>query len=226
MSSTIAVVDYGMGNLRSVSKALEHVTTEGQSVIITSDAKQIESADRVVFPGQGAVRGCMQHLQDMGLEAVVMKAAHEKPFLGICMGMQVLMSHSEENQGVDCMGLYAGDVRAFAGDKSADEKLKAQMQNLKIPHMGWNKVSQRSVSQGQSHPLWQDIKDGSRFYFVHSYYVDPEDEALIAGTTEYGIDFVSVLARDNVFAAQFHPEKSAHDGLQLLKNFCRWNGQS
>lgn len=215
MSSTIAVVDYGMGNLRSVSKALEHVVDEGQRVIVTSDADDIASAERIVFPGQGAARDCMKHLKDMKLDDVVLQAANEKPFLGICMGMQVLMAHSEENQGVNCMGLYAGDVRAFA-----DDALASQMQSLKIPHMGWNKVAHK-----QAHPLWQDIQQNSRFYFVHSYYVDPEDTTLVAGTTEYGIDFVSVIARDNVFAAQFHPEKSAHDGLQLLKNFCRWNGQ-
>lgn len=215
MSSTIAVVDYGMGNLRSVSKALEHVVDEGQRVIVTSDADDIASAERIVFPGQGAARDCMKHLKDMKLDDVVLQAANEKPFLGICMGMQVLMAHSEENQGVNCMGLYAGDVRAFA-----DDALASQMQSLKIPHMGWNKVAHK-----KAHPLWQDIQQNSRFYFVHSYYVDPEDTTLVAGTTEYGIDFVSVIARDNVFAAQFHPEKSAHDGLQLLKNFCRWNGQ-
>lgn len=215
MSSVIAVVDYGMGNLRSVSKALEHVVQDGQRVIVSSDASEIAGAERVVFPGQGAARDCMKQLKDLKLDKVVLQAAHEKPFLGICMGMQVLMSHSEENQGIDCMGLYAGDVRAFS-----DEALSAQMQSLKIPHMGWNEVSHK-----QAHPLWSDIKENSRFYFVHSYYVDPEDETLVAGTTEYGIEFVSAIARDNVFAAQFHPEKSAHDGLQLLKNFSAWNGE-
>ena len=215
MNSTIAVVDYGMGNLRSVSKALEHVVEDGQRVIVSSDAGEIADAERVVFPGQGAARDCMQQLKDLKLDQVVLHAAHEKPFLGICMGMQVLMSHSEENQGIDCMGLYAGDVRAFS-----DEKLSTQMQSLKIPHMGWNEVAHK-----QAHPLWSDIKENSRFYFVHSYYVDPEDKALVAGTTEYGIEFVSAIARDNVFAVQFHPEKSAHDGLQLLKNFSAWNGK-
>ena len=215
MNSTIAVVDYGMGNLRSVSKALEHVVQDGQRVIVSSDASEIAGAERVVFPGQGAARDCMKQLKDLKLDKVVLQAAHEKPFLGICMGMQVLMSHSEENQGIDCMGLYAGDVRAFS-----DEALSAQMQSLKVPHMGWNEVTQK-----QSHPLWSDIKENSRFYFVHSYYVDPEDETLVAGTTEYGIEFVSAIARDNVFAAQFHPEKSAHDGLQLLRNFSAWNGE-
>ena len=215
MSSTIAVVDYGMGNLRSVSKAIEHVMSAEQRVIVSSDAKEIAAAERVVFPGQGAARDCMKHLKDLKLEEVVLQAAHEKPFLGICMGMQVLMQHSEENQGIDCMNLYPGNVRAFA-----DDSLQSQMQSLKIPHMGWNKVSHK-----QAHPLWDEIQEDSRFYFVHSYYVAPEDETLTAGTTEYGIEFVSAIARENVFAAQFHPEKSAHDGLQLLKNFCRWDGQ-
>ena len=215
MSSTIAVVDYGMGNLRSVSKALEHVAADNQKIIVSSNADEIANAERVVFPGQGAARDCMKHLKDLQLEEVVLQAAHEKPFLGICMGMQVLMAHSEENNGIRCMNLYDGDVHAFA-----DEKLQSQMQSLKIPHMGWNKVAHK-----QAHPLWQDIAEDSRFYFVHSYYVDPDDKTLIAGTTDYGIEFVSVIARDNVFAAQFHPEKSAHDGLQLLNHFCRWQGR-
>jgi len=216
MSSTIAVVDYGMGNLRSVLKAIEHVVQDDQRVIVTSDVSEIANAERVVFPGQGAARDCMKILQQSKLDEVVLHAAHEKPFFGICMGMQVLMAHSEENQGVDCMGLYQGDVCAFA-----DSALQEQMQSLKIPHMGWNEVTQK-----QSHPLWHGIEDNSRFYFVHSYYVAPEEAELVAGTTRYGIDFVSVIARDNVFAAQFHPEKSAHDGLQLLKNFCAWDGQA
>jgi glutamine amidotransferase len=215
MSSTIAVVDYGMGNLRSVSKALEHVAQTHQRVIVSSNAAEIADAEHVVFPGQGAARDCMKQLQDLKLDEVVLKAASEKPFLGICMGMQVLMSHSEENQGVRCMNLYPGNVRSFA-----DNAIKSQMRSLKIPHMGWNQVSQK-----KQHPLWQGINDNTRFYFVHSYYVEPGDKSLIAGTTQYGIEFVSVIARNNVFAAQFHPEKSAHDGLQLLKNFSRWDGQ-
>lgn len=214
MSAVIAVVDYGMGNLRSVSKALEHVATDKQKVVVTANAKIIANAERVVFPGQGAARDCMKHLADAKLTDVVLQAAHEKPFLGICMGLQVLMAHSEENQGINCMNLYAGDVRAFA-----DPALQTQMTALKIPHMGWNQVSHK-----QAHPLWQNIQENSRFYFVHSYYVDPDDATLTAGTTEYGIEFVSAIARDNVFATQFHPEKSAASGLQLLKNFCYWPG--
>lgn len=219
MSTVIAVVDYGMGNLRSVSKALEHVVDDSQRVIVSSDAEEIANAERVVFPGQGAARDCMKQLQDMQLDNVVMQAAKEKPFLGICMGMQVLMSHSEENQGIDCMNFYPGNVRALA-DALSGPSLQLQKQSLKIPHMGWNEVSQK-----QAHPLWQGIDDNARFYFVHSYYVDPNEASLTAGETHYGIEFVSAIARDNVFAVQFHPEKSAHDGLQLLKNFSRWNGQ-
>jgi len=214
VSSTVVVVDYGMGNLRSVSKALEHVVSDNQRVLVSSNRDEIADAERIVFPGQGAARDCMAQLKELKLDEVVLQAASEKPFLGICMGMQVLMAHSEENQGINCMNLYAGDVRAFA-----TESLHAQMQHLKIPHMGWNNVSHR-----QTHPLWQGIEDNKRFYFVHSYYVDPIDKALIAGTTDYGIEFVSAIADKNVFAAQFHPEKSAFDGLQLLRNFCHWDG--
>lgn len=212
--SSIAVVDYGMGNLRSVAKALEHVA-QNQSVMITSDTQAIEQADRVVFPGQGAARDCMQELSERQLNQVVLKAAAEKPFLGICMGMQVLLAHSEENNGIDCLGLYPGEVRFFGHDLKG-----ARGEKLKIPHMGWNQVKQ----QGE-HPLWQGIADNSRFYFVHSYYMDPADPSLVTATTDYGIEFVSGIGRDNVFAVQFHPEKSAADGLQLLKNFAQWNGK-
>jgi glutamine amidotransferase len=213
--SLIAVVDYGMGNLRSVDKALEHVARSGQEVRITSDAEEIAAADRVVFPGQGAARDCMRELEQRNLIEPVRQAASEKPFLGICMGLQVLMTHSEENEGVDCMGLYPGEVRFFG--KVLNREARAE--RLKIPHMGWN-----NVTQTISHPLWHGIKQGSRFYFVHSYYVDPVDEAIVAGETEYDVVFTSAIACDNVFAVQFHPEKSAADGLQLLKNFTGWDG--
>ncbi len=214
--SLIAVVDYGMGNLRSVDKALEHVAHSGQEVRITSSAEDIASADRVVFPGQGAARDCMRELKQRGLIEPVMQAANEKPFLGICMGLQVLMLHSEENNGVDCMGLFQGEVRFFGNELNKD----ASTEQLKIPHMGWN-----NVTQTISHPLWHGIKQGSRFYFVHSYYVDPENEAIVAGETTYDIVFTSAIAYDNVFAVQFHPEKSAADGLQMLKNFTEWDGK-
>ncbi len=212
--SQIVVVDYGMGNLRSVAKAIEHVA-EKHSVIVSSEADVIAAADRVVFPGQGAARDCMKELSERKLSEVVLAAAREKPFLGICMGMQVLVQHSEENNGVDCLGLYPGEVRYFGTDLKgpAGEKLK-------IPHMGWN-----TVDQVIDHPLWHNINNHSRFYFVHSYYIDPQEKDLIAGTTDYGKTFVSAIARDNVFAVQCHPEKSAQDGLQLLKNFTQWSGQ-
>jgi len=211
--SQIVVVDYGMGNLRSVAKAIEHVA-ENQNVIISSSADDIANADRVVFPGQGAARDCMRELTDRDLRDVVLTAAKEKPFLGICMGMQVLLSHSEENNGVDCLGLYDGNVRFFGTDLKGP-----QGEKLKIPHMGWNEVKHTG-----DHPLWQGINNNSRFYFVHSYYMDPTDKNLIAATTDYGIEFVSAIAKDNVFAVQCHPEKSAQDGLQLLKNFSQWSG--
>jgi len=212
---TIAVVDYGMGNLRSVAKALEHVA-EGQPVLVTSNAKDIRNAARVVFPGQGAARDCMHELMQRELQDVVLQAAREKPFLGICMGMQVLLEHSEENAGINCLGLYAGEVRFF-GNNLRD----AKGARLKVPHMGWNQVQQTV-----DHPLWQGIQNNSRFYFVHSYYMDPKDHSLVMGTSTHGIDFVSAIGCNNVFAVQFHPEKSARDGLQLLKNFSRWNGNN
>jgi glutamine amidotransferase len=211
--SLIAVVDYGMGNLRSVSKALEHVAAKDQQVTVTSNPADIEAADHVVFPGQGAARDCMLELEQRNLVDSVLKAAKEKPFLGICMGLQVLLAHSEENSGIDCMDLYSGDVRFFGN------KINQKESALKIPHMGWN-----NVHHTKQHALWDGIAQDNRFYFVHSYYVDPTDTNLIVGETDYGIKFTSAMARDNVFAVQFHPEKSAADGLQLLKNFTRWNG--
>ena len=217
--SLIAVVDYGMGNLRSVSKALEHVVSSDQTVKVTSDPADIAAADHVVFPGQGAARDCMLELKKRGLIEPVLKAAKEKPFLGICMGLQVLLSHSEENGGVDCMGLLDGEVRFF-GNAFAENDIDPTVELLKIPHMGWNRVHQT-----QTHPLWNGIEQDSRFYFVHSYFVSPRDGALVASKTDFGIDFVSAVARDNIFAAQFHPEKSAADGLQLLENFAQWNGK-
>jgi glutamine amidotransferase len=215
MTSIIAVVDYGMGNLRSVAKALEHVAEKNQKVLVTSNASDIAAASHVVFPGQGAARDCMHELRQRDLIEPVLEAAKNKPFLGICMGLQVLLAHSEENAGVDCMALYPGEVRALA------PKLAAIGDHaLKIPHMGWN-----NVTQAQVHPLWAGIEQDSRFYFVHSYFVDPEAHQIVSGTTQYGIEFTSAIACANVFAVQFHPEKSAADGLRLLHNFVRWNGQ-
>jgi glutamine amidotransferase len=207
---SIAVIDYGMGNLRSVSKALEHVAG-GKQVIVTADPAQVAAAERVVFPGQGAMPDCMRELDARGLRPAVLAAARDKPFLGICIGLQMLFEHSEEGN-VSGLGVFQGDVRHFPDGKM----LAADGQRLKVPHMGWNNVRQKP------HALWADIADGSRFYFVHSYCVQPVDPALESGATEYGIPFTCAVARDNIFAVQFHPEKSARDGLQLLQNFVEW----
>ena len=214
--SSIAIINYNMGNLHSVSKALEHVAPAGTRVFLSSSADEILAADRVVFPGQGAARDCMKELTQLGLVDVVHEAAKSKPFLGICMGMQVLMEQSEEHNGVACIGLYEGNTHAFSGRIAAKND---EGERLKIPQMGWNKVM-----QSQSHPLWAGIDDESRFYFVHSYFVEPVDEALSVGITDYGLNYTSALAKDNVFAIQAHPEKSAENGLRLLKNFTEWNG--
>ncbi len=212
MQSTIAVIDYGMGNLRSVSKAIEHVAGKRDRVRVTDDPTVIFGATRVVFPGQGAARDCMAAISNHQLNQAVLEAARSKPFLGICMGLQVLMEFSEENEGTDLLGLIPGQVRRFPN------KMKHQGLRLKIPQMGWNQVRQR-----QDHPLWEGIPQLSRFYFVHSYFVDPSNHQLVAGTTDYGIEFTSVVATDNLFATQFHPEKSADHGLRLLSNFVNWN---
>lgn len=211
----IAVVDYGMGNLRSVSKALEHVAPE-KNVVVTSDPRKILGAERVVFPGQGAMPDCMRELNARGLRDAVISAAASKPFLGICIGLQLLFEHSEEG---DCAGLgvFRGNVKRF----SAKDMRDPQGNKLKVPHMGWNQVYQT-----RSHSLWQDIENGSRFYYVHSYYVVPDDESLIAGYSEYPSRFTCAVARDNIFAVQFHPEKSQNIGLKLLSNFVRWDGHS
>ncbi len=212
----IAVIDYSMGNLHSVHKALQHVTND--DVVITSSPDEILNADRIVFPGQGAARDCMSELHKRELVDVVKDVAASKPFLGVCMGMQVLMEHSVEGGGVDCIGLYQGRVEYFQDHIGTTD---AAGNRLKIPQMGWN-----TVSQTQNHPLWKGIEDNSRFYFVHSYFIDPTDKSIIAGETEFGIKYPSAIAKDNVFAIQAHPEKSANDGLQLLKNFTNWDGQA
>ena len=212
----ICVIDYSMGNLHSVHKALQHVTND--SVVISADPKTISKADRIVFPGQGAARDCMRELHKRDLVDVVKEVAATKPFLGVCMGMQVLMEHSVEGGGVDCIGLYKGNVQHFTDHIGATD---SEGNRLKIPQMGWNQIR-----HSQDHPLWNGIKDNARFYFVHSYFIEPADKSIVAGETEYGINYPSAIAKDNVFAIQAHPEKSADDGLQLLKNFTNWNGQS
>ncbi|MDR2838516.1 MAG: imidazole glycerol phosphate synthase subunit HisH [Azonexus sp.] len=207
---SIAVIDYGMGNLRSVSKALEHVAGK-TPVVVTADPAVVAAAERVVFPGQGAMPDCMRELEARGLSAAVLAAARQKPFLGICVGEQMLFEHSEEG-GVDGLGVFPGLVRRFPDERMVD----AAGERLKVPHMGWNNVRQ------QPHALWAGIADQARFYFVHSYYAAPATPALTLATSDYGLPFTCAVGRDNIFAVQFHPEKSARDGLQLLKNFVAW----
>lgn len=208
-SNRIAVVDYGMGNLRSVEQALRHVA-DGAEVVLASTPDVVAAADRVVFPGQGAMRDCMAELDARNLRQAVKDAAASKPFLGICIGLQMLFDHSEEGDTAG-LGILSGQVRRFAADlKGADG------QRLKVPHMGWNQVGQ------QPHALWSGIADQAYFYFVHSYHVVPDSQALVVGQTEYGNPFAAAVARENLFAIQCHPEKSARDGLQLLRNFVNW----
>jgi glutamine amidotransferase len=216
MSGSVAVVDYGMGNLRSVAKAIEHVAP-GARVVVTADPAVIAAADRVVVPGQGAMPDCMRELASRGLRQAVLDAAAEKPFLGICIGLQMLFGHADEGD-VMGLGILPGRVPRFP--RAA--MVAADGSRLKVPHMGWNEINQAALAGGGVHPLWQGIADGSRFYFVHSYYVEPERSEMIASTTQYGIPFTSAVARANIFAVQFHPEKSAQAGLQLLGNFMRW----
>lgn len=212
--STIAIIDYGMGNLHSIAKAVERVADKTR-VTISSEPEVIMAADRVVFPGVGGIGHTMDELQRTGLGEVAREVAGSKPLLCICVGMQALFDYSEENGGTPCLGLVAGAVRRFADHVPGPDGHK-----LKVPHMGWNQVHQ------SAHPLWEDIVQDSRFYFVHSYYTVPLDDALVAGSTEYGHVFCCALARDNLFAVQFHPEKSQRAGLTLLSNFSRWDGRT
>ena len=209
----IAIVDYGMGNLHSVAKALEHVAPRA-SVSVTNDPDVIAKAGRVVFPGQGAMPDCMRELDARGLRPAVLEAAQNKPFLGICMGLQLLFEFSEEGN-VPGIGLLPGRVLRFPHEAMVD----AKGQKLKVPHMGWNQVY-----RSMEHPLWAGIADGSRFYFVHSYYVEAGNPDLVAAFTVYPFPFTSAVARDNIFAVQFHPEKSQAAGLALLGNFVLWDG--
>ncbi len=215
MSGVVAVIDYGMGNLHSVASALGHVGAE--QVVVTHEAERIAAADRVVFPGVGAIRDCMAEIRRLHCDRLLVEALVEqhKPVLAICVGLQALMTHSQENDGVDCLDIIPGEVRYFGNPLVGEGG-----ERLKVPHMGWNQVRQTI-----DHPLWRDIPDMTRFYFVHSYYVDAVDRSLVAGTVEYGVTADAALARDNLFAVQFHPEKSAEAGLQLLRNFIEWNGR-
>ena len=209
--NSIAVIDYGMGNLRSVSKALEHVAP-GAQVRVTDDPSVVRAADRVVFPGQGAMPDCMRELRSRGLYEAVIAAARDKPFLGICIGLQMLFEISEEGD-TPGLGILPGRVRRF-GHELTDER----GHKLKVPHMGWNEVEQRIA-----HPLWQGIAANARFYFVHSYYPEPANPGLTAAVSRYPAAFACAAARDNLFAVQFHPEKSAAAGLRLLANFTTWS---
>ncbi len=208
----IAVIDYGMGNLHSVAKALERVAP-GARVSVTTDPRELQRADRVVFPGVGAIGDCMAAIRESGFDRVLPEIIAEKPVLAICVGMQALMSYSEESGGVDCLGLLPGRVRFF-GDPLTD----LDGERLKVPHMGWN-----VVHQTRDHPLWAGIAQDTRFYFVHSYWVETESE-LVAGRCDYGVRFAAALHVGNLFAVQFHPEKSHTDGLRLLANFTNWGG--
>lgn len=202
-----------MGNLHSISKALQHVAS-GVEVCITSDPAIINQADRVVFPGVGAIGDCMGALCRLNLSNVILQVAQEKPFLGICLGLQALLDHSEENETTSCLGVFPGAVVRFElGMVDSEERV------LKIPHMGWN-----TVKQGLDHPLWVKIPQHSRFYFVHSYYAQPAESRHVAATVDYPNPFACALAQDNIFAVQFHPEKSHTAGLQLLNNFVTWDG--
>jgi len=214
--ATVAVIDYGMGNIRSVSKALEHVSGDTR-VIVTHEADEVLRADRVVLPGVGALQDCVSELQRLGLDEVVRESIRNKPFLGICLGMQALLDSSAENGGTEALGIIPGEARHFT------DQLKTipGTEELKVPHMGWNQVH-----QAKPHPMWQGIKQDSRFYFVHSYYVSAKNESVVSATTPYGFDFTSVIDQENIFAVQFHPEKSQHAGLALLSNFLSWNGSS
>jgi len=214
--TSIAIIDYGMGNLHSIAKAMEHVAGNHR-VRVSSDHAEILAADRVVFPGVGAIRDCMAELGRTGLDNVIRQVAGNRPLLGVCLGMQALLDESEENQGVACLGIIPGRVNRFPENMRST----GNGEMLKIPHMGWNQVQQR-----HDHAMWRGIPEDSRFYFVHSYYAVPGNSADVAATTPYGVEFASVISRENVFAAQFHPEKSQHAGLQLLSNFVDWNGES
>lgn len=213
-AGTVAVIDYGMGNLHSVASALKQVGAE--RVLVTHDPALIREAERVVFPGVGAIRDCMAEIRRLHCDALLADVLENRhiPVLGICVGMQALMESSEENGGTDCLSVLPGRVRFF-GENLRDR----DGQRLKVPHMGWNQVV-----QNRSHPLWDGIDSGERFYFVHSYYVDAAAE-LVAGHCDYGLSFTAAVARDNLFAVQFHPEKSADAGLRLLRNFLEWNGE-
>jgi len=207
----IHIIDYGMGNLHSVASAVSHVAPDA-NVLVTANEADILAADHVIFPGVGAIRDCMAEIRRLQLDNTVKKVIEQgQPLLGVCVGMQALMTHSEENGGVDCLDVFSGEVKLFKGEV-------VERDHLKVPHMGWN-----NVTTVVDHPLWQGIASGTRFYFVHSYYVDLHNE-LVIGECEYGVPFAAMVARKNVAAVQFHPEKSHTAGLRLIRNFLQWDG--
>ncbi len=223
IANTVAVVDYGMGNLRSVSQAVQHAADQvGVQVFVTADPDVVRRASRVVLPGQGAMPDCMRELRESGLQESVLEAAASKPLFGVCVGMQMMLSHSDEGP-TDGLGLIAGEVVKF----DLEGRLQPDGSRYKVPQMGWNQVWQTagSASDGaaRSHPIWAGVPDGSYFYFVHSFYARPASPQHSAGETDYGARFTAAIARDNIFATQFHPEKSADHGLQLYRNFLHWN---
>ncbi|MFT7559511.1 MAG: glutamine amidotransferase [Flavobacteriales bacterium] len=221
MTQTVAIIDYGMGNLHSVASALGHVAPDVKH-IITSDHDVVRNADRVIFPGVGAIRDCVGEIRRLGFDTLVRDVIDSgKPVLAICVGLQALMQHSAENNGVECLGHFDGRVEFFSQSEEFQASRAASTTPMKVPHMGWNRVKQT-----RAHPMWEGIDDNSRFYFVHSYYVNLNDKSVEAGTTDYGLSFSSVLSKDNVFATQFHPEKSHNAGLQLFKNFVHWDGRA
>ena len=211
----IVVVDYGMGNLRSVAKALAHVAPE-ENVVVSADPKAIRAADRVVLPGQSAMPDCMKGLVESGLVDTVRDVLRDRPFLGICLGLQMLFDRSEEGP-TECLHVIAGDVVRFR----EEAMISPRGERLKVPHMGWS-----PVRQARPHPMWRGIEDGARFYFAHSYHPVPADPSLTVGTVNYPTPFTCAISRANIFATQFHPEKSQRAGLTLLANFVTWDGRS
>ncbi len=213
----IAIIDYGMGNLHSVLKSAQYVAQNSQGnieVILTSNPSEVLSADKVIFPGQGAMPDCMKSLQQLGLDNALLDALRNKPFFGICVGAQLLFEYSEEGN-TQGLGFFSGSVKRFSQNLQDSDGRK-----LKVPHMGWN-----TVHQTQAHPLFNNIADNSYFYFVHSYYFSPSDAEIVLGESEYPSPFACIIGKDNVFATQFHTEKSGDNGLMLLKNFIEWNGR-
>ncbi|WP_370980172.1 imidazole glycerol phosphate synthase subunit HisH [Agaribacterium sp. ZY112] len=216
--SSVAIIDYGMGNLHSVASALHRVAPD-VDVQVTADHEVVKRADRVIFPGVGAIRDCMAEIRRLGFDKLVAdEIASGKPLLAICVGMQALMQRSEENGGIDCLGHFDGSVEFFSNNDVF--QASSAQSKLKVPHMGWNQVE-----QVLDHPMWQGIENNCRFYFVHSYFVHLQQQGIESGRSHYGLGFTTAVAKGNVFATQFHPEKSHDAGLQLLKNFVAWDGK-